>query len=831
MVWVEALMRPRYPAVVAGASAADALDAVSRECDSPAMLRRRLFIAAAAAMVALLPPPPRPAAVAQDLPRLPGLRAPARVVVDRWGIPHVRAASLADAYYLWGYVTARDRLWQLAETRASAEGTLHRWLGNRALRADGGAQLFRLRERADAIWARDARDPALRVALERYAEGINARLAECRSGRAPWPPELVRLGAKPADWRPADCELTLLGLGVTLDLDLSDIADAALVKAIGAEAVVARRRFEERYVFDTIADDAPAAAPRSRHAGVPGPDAGVTLAASTVAAAARAAAAFPAHQPDGSDRASNEMVVGPARTALGRPLLANDPHLALGTPGAFHLVHLSVPDTLEAAGAAVPGLPALVSGRSTRCAWGVTALSADVVDAYADTLSADGRRVKGPRGWVDVVTRPFHLAFRVLGVPLPVPGQVRRYTPHGPVVVWDPKHRVAVAVRWSAMEDERVTLTGLVGFERSRNVDELAAHVRTLVTPTINAVAADVGGHTIYQAIGLVPRRTAEPVPGILPGDGRHEWPGFIAADSMPSWHPPADGYAVNGNNRPAHARSPYAWTGYRFAQDRAARMSQRLAGDRRITRQDLASVQNDTWSRASARQVPALLAAIRPLEGSLPPRSRAALDTLRAWDFDTRRWRVAPTLARSWWNAWTRRTRLEDLPGLALAHLSGEAPDTLTHGGAHESAAAAAAGALQTALDTLAARLGPDLGTWTWNRAHRARFTHLLADRDPAFEPPVVAEDGDGSTVAVAGTRAPWSFDVRFGPQFRHVVDLADTLTSWVVIPPWNAATDRGHSPDLRAAWARHDVVPLRMSWPAIERDAAERLDLAPGR
>jgi len=88
----------------------------------------------------------RPLAGAPNATRVsaPGLSAPASVTTDRWGIPHVRAASLDDLYYAWGWVSARDRLWQMVWTRTAADGQTHRWLGNDALRADAGAQLFRI---------------------------------------------------------------------------------------------------------------------------------------------------------------------------------------------------------------------------------------------------------------------------------------------------------------------------------------------------------------------------------------------------------------------------------------------------------------------------------------------------------------------------------------------------------------------------------------------------------------------------------------------------------------------------------------------------------------
>src|SRR5437870_110095 len=68
--------------------------------------------------------------------RIAALSAPASVVTDRWGIPHVRAANLADLYTAWGWVSARDRLWQMLHTRAGIDGRTHVWLGNSALQSD-----------------------------------------------------------------------------------------------------------------------------------------------------------------------------------------------------------------------------------------------------------------------------------------------------------------------------------------------------------------------------------------------------------------------------------------------------------------------------------------------------------------------------------------------------------------------------------------------------------------------------------------------------------------------------------------------------------------------
>src|SRR4029077_10139194 len=225
------------------------------------------------------------------------------------------------------------------------------------------------------------------------------------------------------------------------------------------------------------------------------------------------------------------------------------------------------------------------------------------------TLSADGRRVRthsatGESGWAPVRSAPYDLHYRVLGMSVPLPPfvQERHYTPHGPVLVWDPKHHLALSARWTAMEDDSISLKRLLGVERSQTAAEVCERYSTLVTPCLNIVAADVDGDTRYRSAGLVPVRAHEPGLGPIASNGQYEWTGTIPADRMPQWRVPAWGFAVNGNNRPVGPQYPYALPRFDWAHDRARRIAQRLAGDLSLTVEDAASVQNDVYSLAAER-------------------------------------------------------------------------------------------------------------------------------------------------------------------------------------------------------------------------------------
>jgi penicillin amidase len=744
---------------------------------------------------------------------LPGLTAPVRIVTDRSGIPHLQATNPGDLYHAWGFVTARDRLWQLLLTRQGGRGATWQWFGNRALQADGGAQLFELSERAERIWARDREDPVLREALERYAAGVNAWMDLCRSGAVAWPAEVRRLGIRPDPWRPVDSYLTLFGMGFLLDFDLPELREQTAIERDGLPAFRDRRRYESTHVYNTIPDDVAAGQWQRGVTEVRAPDSQESL--------------LPAGDPD--TRASNVFAVGARRSASGRPLLANDPHLPLGTPNALHVLHVSTTDgVINAAGAQVPGLPAIVSGRNGGCAWGITSLSADVMDVYADTLSKDRRQVRSNGGWAPIREGGFTMRYQVFG-PLRVPplGRKRRYTPHGPIVHIDERRRIAYSVRWAG-DDARVTLRRLVGIEHSASAAELTERVRSIVSPGLNVVAID-RAHVRYQTVGALPRRTFVPAPGPLPSDGRHEWRGLVGPDSMPAWDVPPDSVVVNANNRPAGAGYFEPLPRFDWVHDRAWRIAERLHADPLLTLDDLRSVQNDVTSRTARRVVPLLIAHAES-GGPLDPRHRAVLDTLRAWNFECRRRLVAPTLFRAWYGALVRRAKMDGLGGLPEAALDGRASELLRDpAGAPESPAAAVRGALDTALVRLAAQLGPDMRTWTWARAHRARFAHAMAASHPDLQPPTLPMDGDNVTPSVGRSRLPWDVEVTHGPVWRLLVDLADPSRAWCVLAPGNAA-EGSHRTDLAERWVEHAYVPLDLDWSRVDAAREGEWRLTPG-
>ena len=94
--------------------------------------------------------------------------------------------------------------------------------------------------------------------------------------------------------------------------------------------------------------------------------------------------------------ASNNWVISGKRTADGKPILANDPHLQPSAPGIWYLSHLSTP-SMRVSGVTFPGVPGIVLGHNEFIAWGATNVGPDVQDLYVESFDSSGK-YKTPEG-------------------------------------------------------------------------------------------------------------------------------------------------------------------------------------------------------------------------------------------------------------------------------------------------------------------------------------------------------------------------------------------------------------------------------------------------
>src|SRR6266852_3362169 len=333
---------------------------------------------------------------------LVGPSAEIRITRDAAGVPHIAAANDRDASFALGFVHAQDRLFQMDMMRRLGAGRLAEVLGEGAVGTDRTMRtlgLFRAAERQLT-----ALSPPLRTALDAYAAGVNAYLAQ----GATLPPEYALLRTVPEQWQPADS----LVWGKYMALLLSGNYRRELAHARIATHVTAEQLAQ-------LYPEYPAEAP-------------VTLGALTALYRNLPLDRILASLPEavGPTFASNNWVVDGKHSVSGKPLLANDPHLGFATPDIWYLVRIDTP-VLHLAGATSPGAPFVVIGHNQRVGWGFTTTESDVEDLFIERPDpADPSRYLAPGGSLPFETRQEVIKVR-RGTPVDL---TVRATRHGPVI-------------------------------------------------------------------------------------------------------------------------------------------------------------------------------------------------------------------------------------------------------------------------------------------------------------------------------------------------------------------------------------------------------------
>ena len=307
---------------------------------------------------------------------LSGLKAPVEIVRDRHGVPHIYAGSVDDAYFALGFAHAQDRLWQMEMNRRIGSGRLSEALGAATLDADKFLRTLGVRRAAEATLK--GLSAEARGQLDAYAAGVNAFLAQ-RS--VPLPPEFLLTGVSPEPWHSADSVAWIKMMAWDLGGNWrSELLRLRLAKKLSTAQI---GEFLPPYPGDAALAIA---------------DYGALY--RQLDASKLAALALPGISESG---ASNNWVMAGSRTASGKPLLANDPHLGLAAPAVWYFAHLSAPG-FEVMGATLPGVPGVVLGRNQRIAWGFTNTGPDVQDLYVERIDAAGQ-VLAPQGWQKLAAR------------------------------------------------------------------------------------------------------------------------------------------------------------------------------------------------------------------------------------------------------------------------------------------------------------------------------------------------------------------------------------------------------------------------------------------
>ncbi len=740
------------------------------------------------------------------------------VTVRRDGrlIPFIEAKNDADLYFVQGWVTASDRLWQMDLMRRFARGETAEIFGTASLEQDKRWRRFGFAEIANESVSQLT--PELREALNNYARGVNAYIATLDDKTMPV--EFRILQYKPRQWTPTDTivvgKILADALSTTWQNDLMRASLANLSK----EKYVDVTNQVTPYDVVLFGKDAPA-----KNGGVA--QSIPTVDDRTLASAARQAdlrreslEMLGLYAEDLA--ASNNWVISGKRTADGKPILANDPHLSPSAPGIWYLTHLSTP-TMRVSGVTFPGVPGIVLGHNENLAWGATNVGPDVQDIYLETFNDKGE-VKTPNGWEPV--KIIKNEIRVRTSPMKTDTTAVSFdvsvTRNGPIV--SEEGGKLYALRWTARDPKNSEFEAFFQLNRAKSWDDFKAALKTYGGATQNFVYADTKGNIGWYAAGRIPiRRTGD---GAMPYDGSTnagDWTGMIPFDELPNLYNPPDGLIVTANQRIVGTSYKYPQMSRDVAPPwRARSILDALNARQKITVDDVRDVQLSVFNipmDALAKRIvrdqaasPETLTVLKDWDGRMTTTSRAStltneIRTCVANKMVDENKPLTMFLIRERITDWAIRENVARWLPSGFANY-----DDLLRSCDSNSRA------------SLTERYGVDAGGWVWGKVFQSRFPHPLASAPfigGQFTIPAIAISGSSQTPNVGSNVS-----------MRHIATPGNWDTTRHVIPLGQSGNPQSpHFRDQFDAWRSGAPVVFPFTKAAVEKATVETVVMSPNR
>ncbi|MGH2719989.1 MAG: penicillin acylase family protein [Actinomycetota bacterium] len=748
-----------------------------------------------------------------------GVHEPLLIRRDAYGVPCIRAATDADAWFGLGFCHGQDRSFQLESLLRVARGTLAEIVGAEGLPIDRLSRRIGFTRDVDVQLG--MLRPDIRDAFEAYARGINAGRTAGVERKAH---EFALLFTEPTPWRGADV-VTMARL-------------QSFFFAFNADAELARLKILTEDGPEALAALDPANPDWLPVSSPPG-----SLAAPAVDRLAEDLGAFAHLLVAGGG--SNGWALAPSRTESGRPILANDPHLPPLLPSPWYLAQLATP-SWTVAGASYVGAPVLPVAHNGFCAWGVTAGLVDNTDLFIERMGPDGRSVLEGDTYVPCTVRREEI--RVRGGARVLEEVVE--TARGPVVgpaLDGEVGAVSIKVFWLG----NLPIEGLLAVHKAAGFEEFRQLFARWPAPAFNVMYADRAGTIGWQLVGAVPRRKKGwgviPLPGWDAEAGWEDEP--VPFDQMPFVADPGGGFVATANN-PPHAPGAQPFLGVDFIDAyRLGRIVQML-GDR--PRWDVPSVQRMQHDVQSLPWEELRATVLAAAAGS--PDAEQAGRLLEAWDG-----RVAADspgaavfelfvaeLSRRVARAKARRSAPYALgKGFAmllpattfsfrrvghLVRLLRQQPEGwFAHSWQEEVAQALAA-----TVRTLRGTFGDDPAGWAWGRIRPLTLRHPVGDRKPldrVFNLGPFPFGGDANTIVQAAVEPldPLA-NPGYIPSLRAVFDVGAWEESRFVLPSGQSGNPLSpHYDDQLPLWRSGRSIPVAFAEHEVERAAVDVLQLLP--
>ena len=722
---------------------------------------------------------------------LDGVKEEIEILWDKWGIPHIYAKSIDDAYFAQGYLHARHRLFQLELYRRQLTGELSEIVGEEFLYSDKHYKTIGINRISRSCIERLEKDfnNELLHMLESYVKGVNVGIKKARLNP---PVEFAVLDLKIRDWTIED-SLKIICL---LDWGLSGNYSLELLR----EQIVSK--------------------------------VGLELADKIIPLYSGAKMEKPV--------GSNGWAVRPNKSVSGAVLFANDPHLPLMLPAIWFLVHIICPEC-NSIGSSIPGLPSVVLGHNENIAWGCTNVGADTIDLFKLEINPENiNQYRFDGQWLD---------FEVIDDPINVRGKTEPIhftvlmTRYGPVIEFV-EHSMEIkkltlpgkfALRWVSHEGNlESSLEGFLKINKASNWADFREGTSLVALNPQNFVYGDIEGNIGLQHGGKIPIRKYGDGAMITPGTGeKFNWDGLAPFEKLLSIYNPSDNFVYTANYNEDKAPN-----GVLISQDsggfyRQKRLKNLLQSNEKISQQDFMDFQNDLFSEEAREYVPLLLKSTK-----IDDINPEIIAYLKNWDFQLTKNCIGGTIYKIWLYE-TIKKILVPLIGIDLVEpYLASSPFELErlfklYETKREELKNLLNETLKITIDFLSEKLSPDITRWKWGNIHQTTLTHpfsSVSEEAKVLNIGPFKMGGDPNTLCNGYYIPTNDFQMFAGPSYRQINDLSDWDKSLVALPGGQSGLPfHKHYNDLMKLWVKGKYVPLLFTREEISKNLEGTFKLIP--
>jgi len=509
------------------------------------------------------------------------------------GVPIISASNREDLCYGIGYAHAWDRLVQMMLVRAIAQGRAsEKFIGSEELiEIDKFMRWIHFEKDIDAEI--EKLQPDVRIELEAYCEGINTVIAKKKR-----PLEFLMVGYKPEKWEVKDCLVTIRIMGYIGLAQAQGDMEKFLIQMIqhGVDEDRIRALFPyltEKIDYELIKQ--------------------INLVNEIV----------PSHLWQNvlpNLRASNNWVVSGKRTKSGHPILASDPHMEVNRLPALWYEMIWKMNGQTMMGITMPGVPAIVMGRSNHIAWGGTYGFMDMIDYFIEDCKDEKYLYDGK--WL-----PFEKRVETIKPKKKEPITLTFCENHHGVLEGDPtKTGKYLSMRFTGRSDAGAEIFNvMMRIDEIQTVKQAQEKFRQLSMPTFNWAFADGEGNIGYQMNGRMPKRR-KGLSGLLPIPGwesKNDWQGFVDPSDLPTCYNPESGFFATAN-QDLNEFVKVKPINLPMGAYRAQRIIELLQRNQEIDVDYIKRIHYDLYSKQAERLIPFLLPFLPETENG---------KILREWD------------------------------------------------------------------------------------------------------------------------------------------------------------------------------------------------------